>query len=545
MWLPRNRVSAAAKLILFAASVPICFGAEHWFQTETGSLELVSDQSPKQGLPVLGQVEQLRYAIGELIGYPSLAFQPRLRLLITQNNRSAGGLRQGRSRLVLPLAAGAAVGPEIYHALAAELLDHSAARMPDDLANGLATFLSTVEIRGAHVVWGAPPGVGQRTLGWARIHLLATQPKYSGRLRIILFNLQKGVAEDPAFRNATGKSAAEFAAEAQAYLQAGRFETADAPSRTLNAQRDFKLKTLTEEDGKLAIADLLDEHSAAAYQALLAAQSHMAEAYGGLGQLCLQKGDTAGALDNFRQAVELESKDSSLWASYAAVETDRVKAGDALARALELDPESAAAHYLLGVRNNDPVQLELATTFAPRRWQYWDALATAYLDQNRFTDAARAWRAAEQNAPDVSTRAKMEQAWRGMENRRLDFEISQRKQAEADEKAKIDQLKAKAAAQLHAAEARFSKIPEDTGPAPVPWDEVMPVELKGVLKQVECTGSRTRVTIAAADGTVTKLAVKVRKGLVCGSAPNRAVSVEYLKRTDEKLGTAGEIEKLP
>ena len=79
----------------------------------------------------------------------------------------------------------------------------------------------------------------------------------------------------------------------------------------------------------------------------------------------------------------------------------------------------------------------------------------------------------------------------------------------------------------------------------MPWDEVVPVELKGVLKQVECTGSRTRVTIASADGTVTKLAVKVRKGLVCGSAPNRAVAVEYLKRANEKLGTAGEIEKLP
>jgi len=79
----------------------------------------------------------------------------------------------------------------------------------------------------------------------------------------------------------------------------------------------------------------------------------------------------------------------------------------------------------------------------------------------------------------------------------------------------------------------------------VPWDEVMPVELRGTLKKVECLGTRTRVTIAAADGSTVALTVKSRKGLVCGSTPNRVVATEYLKRPDEKLGTAGEIEKLP
>jgi len=528
--------------------------AEKWFMTSTGTVELVSNAPVRSSLDIIGQVEQLRYAIGELIGNPAIAFLPPLRVLIQKQTDLPPVLRQGRSRLTLPLASGQSISPAVFQVLAKQLLDHGTSRLPQDFSEGLTTLLSTVEIHGAHVIWGAPPAASRRTISWARVHMLATQPAYYGKLRIILFNLQKGVAEDPAFRNATGKSAAEFTAEAERYLKAGQFGTSDAPSRTLNAQRDLKLVTLTEEDGRLAVADLLDARSEPTYRAMVERKSHMAEAYGGLGQLAMQRNDTAAALDNFSRAVELESKDASLWTAYAKVETDRVKAGDAIARALELDPENAEAHYLLGVRKNDPVQFELATTFAPQNAMYWDALATAYLDQNRFADAAKAWRSAEQNAPDAALRDRMRKAWMSMEGKRLDFETAERRGREEEQRHKTEQLKATSIAELHAAEARINggtmgattgATTSKDGPAPVPWDEVMPVELKGILKKVECLGARTRVTVAAADGTTVALMVKVRKGLVCGSAPNRPISTEYLKRPNEKLGTAGEIEKLP
>ena len=525
--------------------------AEKWFMTSVGSVELVGNAPLRASLDTIGQVEQLRYAIGELIGNPAIAFSPPLRLLITKQAELAPDLRAGRSRLTLPLVAGQGISPATFQILARQLLHTGTARLPPDFAEGLITLLSTVEIQGAHVVWGAPPPASQRSLAWARIHMLATQPAYYGKLRIILFNLQKGVAEDPAFRNAIGKSVAEFTAEAERYRSAGQFATADAPSKTLNAQRDLKVVPLTDEDGRLAIADLLDARSQAAYQAMVGRKSHMAEAYDGLGQLALQRNDPAAALDNFSRAVELESKDASLWTAYAKVETDRVKAGDAIARALELDPQNAEAHYLLGVRKNDPVQFELATTFAPANAVYWDALATAYLDQNRFADAAKAWRAAEQNAPDAAMRERMRAAWMSMEGKRLDFETAERRATEDQQRQKLDQLKNKSIADLHAAEAKINGAringlgSRDEGPAPVPWDEVMPVELRGTLKKVECLGTRTRVTIAAADGSTVALTVKSRKGLVCGSTPNRVVATEYLKRPDEKLGTAGEIEKLP
>ena len=528
-------------LLLSLANSPL-LAADKWFSTSTDSVELVSNAPPKPSLETLGQVEQLRYAIGELIGNPELAFRPPLRLLVLKSPNSPGALHDGRSRLTLPLAANASISPAVFQMLSKQLLDHGTTRLPPAFADGLASFLSTIEVKGAHIVWGSPPQ--KRTLDWARVDLLATQ--YSGKLRVILYNLQKGVAEDPAFRNAISKSAAEFTKESEQFLKAGQFATVDAPSRALSVRRDLKIKALDDEDGKLAIADLLDARSEAEYKALIDAKSHMAEAYDGLGQLALKHDDKAGALENFSRAVELESKDASLWISYAQVEPDHVKAGDAIDRALDLDPKNPEAHYLLGVRKNDPVQFEMATTFSPQNWIYWDALATAYLDQNRFADAIKAWRSAEQNAPDSATRERMEKKWRGMESNRLDFETATKKRSEDDEREKIEKLKAKALAQLHSAEAKANGAPAATAEiAPVPWDEVMPYELKGTLKQIECLGTRTRVSIAEANNAVTKLMVKSRKGLVCGSSPNTPVSVEYLKRPDEKLGTAGEIDSLP
>ncbi len=512
-------------------------GADKWFSTSTNSVELVSNAPPKQALDTLGQVEQLRYAIGELIGNPELAFRPTLRLLVLkQGDADAGTLRPGRSRLTLPLAANTPISPAVFQLLAKQLLDHGTTRLPPDFADGLQSFLSTIEVHGAHIVWGAPPA--KRTLNWARVDLLATQ--YAGKIRVILYNLQRGSAEDPAFRNAIGKSAAEFTKEAEAFLKAGQFTKTDAPSRSLNAQHDLKIKALDSEEGKLAVADLLDARSEASYKAMIEAKSHMAEAYDGLGQLALLHEDRAGALENFSRAVELDSKDASLWVAYAQVETDRVKAGDAIEHALDLDPKNPEAHYLLGVRKNDPVQFEMATTFSPQNWIYWDALATAYLDQSRFADAMKAWRTAEQNAPDEATRARMEKKWRGMESSRLDFERTEKKRAEDDERAKIEKLKATALAQLHAVEAKTNGAPVEM--TPVPWDEVMPYELKGTLTRVECLGTRTRISVAEANGKVTKLMVKKRKGLVCGAEPGIPVSLEYLKRPDEKLGTSGEIE---
>ena len=68
-----------------------------------------------------------------------------------------------------------------------------------------------------------------------------------------------------------------------AYYAAGVFNTAVAPNRPLNPDRDFSTTFLTSDEGELMRADLLTPGSAAIYQSLLQAGKQTAEANEGLG----------------------------------------------------------------------------------------------------------------------------------------------------------------------------------------------------------------------------------------------------------------------
>jgi len=76
--------------------------------------------------------------------------------------------------------------------------------MPPAFEHGLAEFFTTFEVSGIHITVGAQPP--RPDLDWARVDLLVVDPEYSGKLRVLLYNLRKGVDQDPAYRNAFGKS---------------------------------------------------------------------------------------------------------------------------------------------------------------------------------------------------------------------------------------------------------------------------------------------------------------------------------------------------
>ena len=102
------------------------------------------------------------------------------------------------------------MSPAIQTELTRLFLQSNTARMPPAFEHGLVEFFSTLTVSGIRITAGAPP---QPDLDWARIHLLVTDPEYFGKLRVLLYNLRKGVAEEPAYRNAFGKSAAEISWE--------------------------------------------------------------------------------------------------------------------------------------------------------------------------------------------------------------------------------------------------------------------------------------------------------------------------------------------
>ena len=110
------------------------------------------------------------------------------------------------------IAQGTAVSPGWLRDCGRIFLDSNTGRMPRDVEEGLLALFSTLEIHGTRVTLGAPPP--QPTPAWARMHLLAVNPEYSGKLRVLLANLSQGMEEEPAYRNAFGKGPAEIAKEA-------------------------------------------------------------------------------------------------------------------------------------------------------------------------------------------------------------------------------------------------------------------------------------------------------------------------------------------
>ena len=129
-----------------------------------------------------------------------------------------------------------AVTPEIYSELARLFLKSNTTQMPAAFERGLIAFFSTFEVNGIRITAGKPPA--KPDLDWARIHLMVADPEYYGKIRVLLYNLRHGVADDPAYRNAFGKSAAEVEAAAKKHFAAGNFQTTSLPSRPMS-EADF------------------------------------------------------------------------------------------------------------------------------------------------------------------------------------------------------------------------------------------------------------------------------------------------------------------
>jgi Tfp pilus assembly protein PilF len=532
-------------LLLFAISL---HAESKWIQSRSGPVEIYSDAPTKIALEKLGFFEQFRFALGTLVGKPDLNSSPPIRLIVSKAPTAPSASFQGRDRIAIPISSERPIPPSVLRDATRLLLNQNIARLPPEIEKGIEDFFSTVDVRGAHVVWGAPPPAPERNLDWARIQLLATKPEYYGKLKILMFNLQKGIADDPAYRNSIGKTKKEFDSELAAYFQAGLFTSADGPGRPMNAQRDLSVKPLDPSDVQLATADLLNAESRAAYQAILASgKRHYAEASEGLAILALRDHDEAAALKYLTDATDARSTSPGAWIAYAKLENDRPKSNDAIETALELDPQLAEAHFLKGQRHHDEEELKKATALDPRQSDYWNALAEVYLDDNKFPEAAKSYRQAEQAAADPAEQERMRRAWSRIETEKLDYQDSEKRRVSGDEQRELQRLKDKALADLHAAEERINRKlgSSPTGPV-VPWNEAgLPVLLVGELRQVECLGNTTMILIDGRDRQTVKLLLKDRGELKCGPQQLRPVSVEYMPKPDAKLGTAGELVVLP
>src|ERR1017187_8861915 len=528
-----------------------------WVHYTSGPFEVLTDAGERAGQETMVRFEEFRHALGEIVGEQDLETPQPVRILVFKNSKgwtSPTPITLGRGRYAIVLADKSPVPAAVFSELTRLLLNSNTNRMPSAFEHGLVEFFSTLQVTGIHITVGAPPA--QPDLDWARVHLLVVAPEYFGKLRILLYNLRKGVADDSAYQNAFGKPAADIEALAKRHFAAGNFQTTTISSLPM-APADFHERPISDTDMRLARADLLaGEQSAAEYRSLLNEHLKVAECEEGLGMLALREHHNDEARGYFAAAMEAGSTSARCYIEYARLESDDEKADKALLRAAGINPKLDEPFAMMAQRDTDPrkrlAHWKAAAERDPRNASYWQALAECYLADHNFSEAAKAWREGEQAATDPAQRDRMRQARLSVEGQRRDFEAEEkRRQAEQDAR-ELEQLKEQARAHLHAVEAKYNGDAKPATDAVPWWDGPQPSgKIAGNLKQVDCLGKQARLVVEGDDHKTVKLLVSDPAKIViagtnkaqlgCGIQKPRHVTIEYFPKADTRLATAGEV----
>jgi hypothetical protein len=305
-------------------------------------------------------------------------------------------------------------------------------------------------------------------------------------------------------------NAAKLAAQAEAYLKAGKFEASQVNGKALNPNRDFIEKNLD----KATVDALLAELDAKG-------KSFPPDSPRGL------------MAKNTLPALELAMRANPKWAE------PHFKAA-----ALESDAGRKIA------------QLKMAATLAPRNAIYWQTLATSQAAANLYADAEKSWTAAERAAGSPEEKARIHQAKLNLEASRAEFEAAEKRRQLDEEARDLQRVKDNAAAEIHAVEqAANQRLAADHGniKGAVPWfGDPTGQKVSGTLTRVDCLKGPLRLTIQQT-GFPVRLLIRDPKQLTvaadsgqaefgCGvQRPARRIEVQHDGKADAKFGTMGDI----
>ena len=516
-------------LAMIMAAGPI-FGAGRWIEYQDGPFRVVSDAGDRAARERLTEMEQLRHVLGALLGKEGLGLGGSqtngletiwpVEVILFSSTREYGphALHQpfidGGSATLGAWTADTPLPRDMLRALTRLLIDN-AGQMPESVETALCDLFSTIKVNATKVMLGAPLPAGElppdRMRAWAKMQMLATNPDYSGKLRVYLNNLQQGGDEALAARNAFDLTVAKLDAQADAYLRAGDFAAAPVSGEPLSPNRDFIEKPID----KTAVDALIAELSAGG-------KNFPLESPRGL----LAKGT--------QPALEQAAKANPRW-------------GEPHFRLAALETSSTAKIK----------ELKIATTLEPRHVSYWQALAEAQSAADLYADAGKSWAAAEHAASTEAEKARIRLAHADLDARRADYEAAEKRRIAEEQAQELQRIKNAAAAEVHAAEnAANQQLHGDVKSAPVPWwGDPEGEKISGTLTRVEClNGGVFRLTIVKGGSGSVRLLVRDAKQLVthgseptfgCGiQKPPRKVTVVYSAKPDSKLGTAGDVAML-
>lgn len=539
----------AAALWLLGAV--LCRAEDKWEECRSGPFEVWTSDDDRHARVMLVRLEQIRHMIGVYTGKQDPVSLWTLRVLLDKNKAAAAtDWKDGRDAWVSLLPAQAAPSRAWQKEVVKRLLESNVRRMPGGWENGLIDLLSTLEAKGPVITLGAPPPAAERTRDWARVHMLATNPEYSSRLRVLMNNLQNGGEEDVAFRNSLGMPRAELEKLVDAYMAAGKYAPANFSGRAMS-ERDFYTRPI---EAPRALASLAD----ATGNARLPASGSM-ESAEALGLEAARAGRKQEALDWLKQAIAAESKSARVHLEYGKLLTDPEAKRAAYVEAGKRNPKWPQPYVELANTETAPSRqafyLKSAAALDPRNSELWQRLGRAQLEAGEYGDAAKSWFAAELAAPTTQERETVRQARLRFEEERAEREAAERKRVADEKKSELDRLKQEALNRVREAEARANQSLGGPTSSKVEnwWEDGKPKQkAAGVFERMECIGKRARIWIRPAAGKHVALQIVDPSQIViigqgsaalgCGiQKPARQVTIEYTPRVDAKFGTAGDV----
>ncbi len=566
---------ASSLLLLCFCAPPGATAA--WVEIRSPNFSLYTDAGEAAGRQVLTRLERIRLVFRSLDRDGRGSVLP-VRVFVLRSERdfrilrpaesSTGFFQSGPQRnYIVALEAGSRTWRVVCHEYVHAVLNHSSVSLPRWLEEGTAEFYSTLDLEEAKLLIGKPIAAHFRLLrgadwipadvlfnvdrnspyynesgkaglfyaqSWALVHMLNLSSRYRGKMPAFAALLDDGVPAEGAFEKAFGRTPADAIDDLRSYLAGTSLPVLGAGAPPAEEARIGTTRNLSELQSALIRAELMIDtgKKAAAeeiYRRLEREYQGAPEVDAGLGALALSRGQYDEARRRLDRVIGRGSGDAQTYFEYAMLLRqsggERSRVDESLRTAIRLNPNFAEAHLVLGTslsaenhyREAVP-HLREAAAILPRQAAVWHALTLAY---HHLGETAAA---------------------RGAAYRAL--------QAAATEQ------------EVEMAHAALRLVDAKPGPQPPAHDAVHTPEgwrarqgdsrVDGMLVRIDCLGEAARFWVRTDRRT---LALHVRKpGEVllgnlssmtfefrCGPQKPRPVTVEYTARSDDGLGTDGDV----
>jgi hypothetical protein len=494
-----------------------------WTQFQSGPFEVISEAGDKEARITLNYLEQLRNALGQAVGQREIETVWPIRVVLLKPKRQTfPELKFARDAWICGIEQ---ITPKTAISVVEILLKSWPGHVPPNLRRGILTLYSTLDVDGTHVTLGEPPATKDRD--WSRAHMLAVQPEYSGRLRVLLANLGKGIDPEVSYRNAFEKSADQIEQALNKYIETGQYGTYPVSGKPINAQKQFHPKDVDDKTAAVTMADLSYANGGAPDYTIPEGQ----------GLVALRKNDKEKARGLLAQAT----------GAYALIEYAKLlpetQRKSILEKAAASNPRWAEPYKLIAALETHPAQklaaLRKATQLDPHNIASWISLAQTQEAAKQMAEASKSWAAAERISDDPEQRERLHQQRAAGERARGEAELAARDEARRKTEQELQDLKNRALMEIRQAEARANAGKPVIDPKTLDEykEEPSTKKVAGMLTRVDCQG--TQATLHVQNGrSVTKLLVVDpshvaiggggERSFSCGAQkPSRKVEVEY------------------